>query len=60
MARPQAARKQGPQFGYKYFPGIRGVRSMSVDDELMLSLAAAIADGENIDWADVEARITEP
>jgi tetratricopeptide (TPR) repeat protein len=33
---------------------------MSVDDELMLSLAAAIADGANIDWADVEARITEP
>jgi len=33
---------------------------MSTDDELMLSLAAAIADGANIDWADVEARLTDP
>ena len=33
---------------------------MSADDELMMSLAGAIADGSAIDWADVEARVENP
>src|SRR5689334_12631413 len=32
---------------------------MSADDELMRSLAAAIADGSSIDWSDVEARMSD-
>jgi len=33
---------------------------MSADDELMLSLAGAIADGSAIDWADVESKLEDP